>query len=505
LTETKSLRKLRVAMAGFTLDREAAVDMATGFACNTTLRDIELICCNAPNIPLVLEGLHNHSTLRTLILDRLASLTGLDTLLQQQRNHAISDLHISRYTADGHGLFLPSLEKLARAMQRNTTVTKLTISQSRIGHNQAKQLRIMFPRNQTLKSLNLVGNILNSEALAELATGLYRNTSLEHLDVANNQLHDAAAVRILQALMRRNKSLIRMDIDRNTIGAANVGSIANGLRANVVLQDVDLSGSMLGDTGIEVLVRGLRQNSTLQTLALCDNGITATGVHELVNLLIGSTGGITDLVLNCNPIGYEGVNMLANALGQNVIGQLIRLYLDACTLGDDCLTALASAIERNDTLTLLSMEDNEFGTRGLLALASSLPEMKALQRIDFTWNASVATTMASFLAGFRENSSLLHVNIPGSESGEWMTTMKFLSARNHFFPLLLAKDGDELPLGIWPHALATAAADPDVLLYNLCAKPGLVEAAVKTLKRAAGSHINQAAGDSKKQKHGQVE
>jgi hypothetical protein len=64
--------------------------------------------------------------------------------------------------------------------------------------------------------------------------------------------------------------------------------------------------------------------------------------------------------------------------------------------------------------------------------------MKALQRIDFTWNASVATTMASFLEGFRENTSLLHVNIPGSEPGEWMTTMKFLSARNHFFPLLLA-------------------------------------------------------------------
>jgi Ran GTPase-activating protein (RanGAP) involved in mRNA processing and transport len=495
-------------MAGFTLGRAAAVDMATGFASNATLRDLELICCNAPNIPLVLEGLHDHSTLRTLILDRLANLTGIDTLLQQQRNHAISDLHISRYTADGH--VLPGLEKLVTAMQRNTTVAKLTISQSSIGRDQAKELRAMFPRNQTLKSLNLVGNVMNSEGLAELATGLYRNTSLEHLDVADNQLHDAAAARILRDLMRRNKSLTRMDIDRNSIGAANVGSIANGLKTNVALQDVDLSGSMLGDAGIEVLVRGLRQNSTLQTLALCDNGITATGVHELVDLLIGSTDGVTDLVLNCNPIGYEGVNMLANALGQNVIGQLRRLYLDACTLGDDCLAVLASAIERNDSLTLLSMEDNEFGTRGLLALARSLPEMKALQRIDFTWNASVASTMTSFLEGFRENTSLLHVNIPGFEPGEWMVTIKFLSARNHFFPLLLAKDG-ELPLGIWSHALATAAADPDVLLYNLCAKPGLVRGAVRTLKRAAGrldhavSDVNQAAGDSKKQKHGQVE
>jgi hypothetical protein len=117
------------------------------------------------------------------------------------------------------------------------------------------------------------------------------------------------------------------------------GAFANGLRTNVALalQDVDLLGSMLGDTGIKVLVGGLRQNSTLATLALCDNGITATGVQEMVNLLIGSTGGITDLVLNCNPIGYEGVNILANALRQNVIGQLRRLYLDACTLGDDSL------------------------------------------------------------------------------------------------------------------------------------------------------------------------
>jgi hypothetical protein len=320
LTETKSLRKLRVAMAGFTLD---------------------LIRCNAPHIPLVLAGLHDHSTLRTLILDRLATLTGLDTLLQpSQRNHAISDLHISRYSSTGTAA--DELKQLVMAMQRNTTVAKLTISQSSIGRDQAKQLRAMFPRNQTLKSLNLVGNVINAAALRELATGLYRNTSLEHLDVADNQLHCFAAARVLRDLMRRNKSLTRMDIDRNAIGAGNhangtngaangghghVGSIADGLRTNVTLVDVDLSGSMLGDAGVEVLVRGLRLNSTLTTLALCDNGIAATGIGVLVNSLLmdctdctsrtrtrtRTRSGITDLVLNCNPIGWEAVSLLANA------------------------------------------------------------------------------------------------------------------------------------------------------------------------------------------------
>jgi Ran GTPase-activating protein (RanGAP) involved in mRNA processing and transport len=488
-------------MAGFTLDREAAVDLAIGFSCNATLRDIELICCNAPNIPLVLKGLHDHSTLRTLILDRLPTFTGLDTLLQQQQKHAISDLHISRYTADGH--VPPDLEQLGKAMQHNMTVSKLTISQSRIGIGQAKELRAMFPRNQTLKRLNLVGNFINAEALAELATGLYRNTSLEHLDVADNDLNDAAAARVLQHLIRRNKSLTIMDIDRNSIGA-NVGSIADGLRINATLQEVDLSGSGLGDAGIEVLVRGLCQNSTLQTLALCDNGITATGVRVLVNLFMDRSG-ITDLVLSCNQIGYEGVSLLANALGRNAMRQLQRLHLDTCTLGDDSLAALASAIKRNDTLLLLSMEGNQFGSPGLLALAWSLPEIKALQRIDFTWNPSVASSMTSLLEGFRENTSLLHVNIPGFEPGERMATMNFLQTRNKFVPLLLAPDG-ELPPGIWSHALATVAADPDVLFYNLCSKPGLVRAAVKTLKRAAGNRtVNQAAVDSKKQKHNQLE
>lgn len=487
-------------MAGFTLDREAAADIATGLSCNATLRDIELICCNAPNIPLVLEGLHDHSTLRTLILDRLSTFTGLDTLLQQQRKHAISDLHISRYTCPS------GLEQLVMAMQRNTTIAKLTISQSSIGPDQAKKLRAMFPRNQTLKSLNLVGNFINAEALAELATGLYRNTSLEHLDMADNQLTDAAAARVLGHLIRRNKSLTRMDVDRNSIGA-NVRSIADGLRINATLQDVDLSSSMLGDAGVEVLVRGLRQNSTLRSLALCYNSVTATGVRGLVNLMKNcSSSCITDLVLNGNQIGYEGASLLADALGRNAMRQLRRLHLDTCTLGDDCLAAFSSALERNDTLLLLSMEGNEFGNPGLLALACSLPRIKELQRIDFTWNSSVASNMMSLLEGFRENTSLVLVNIADFEPGEWMETMHFLQTRNKFSPLLLASE-DDLPLGIWSHALASAATEPDVLFYNLCSKPRLVRAAVKTLKRAPGSLDDKVrnVGISKKHKRYQAE
>jgi hypothetical protein len=72
--------------------------------------------------------------------------------------------------------FLPSLEKLAWAMQRNTTATKLTILQSSIGRNQAKQLRTMFPRNQTLKKSQSRGLWDKFRGLTELATGLYRNT-----------------------------------------------------------------------------------------------------------------------------------------------------------------------------------------------------------------------------------------------------------------------------------------------------------------------------------------
>jgi hypothetical protein len=173
-------------------------------------------------------------------------------------------------------------------------------------------------------------------------------------------------------------------------------------------------------------------------------------------------------------------------LGCNAMPSLKDLMLDDCGIEDDGFVALVSALERNGSLQLLSFEDNEIGDRGLLALAESLPNIKGLQRIDLTANATFESVLSSLLAGFRKNTSLVEVNIGGYEKAEWSQEMKFLGQRNIFTPLLKTSDPteDTSPrLGIWSRALGKLATEPDVLFYALRSNPKLVGSAGGSKKR----------------------
>jgi hypothetical protein len=169
----------------------------------------------------------------------------------------------------------------------------------------------------------------------------------------------------------------------------------------------------------------------------------------------------------------------------NAMPSLKQLELDTCGIEDGGVVALLSALERNESLQCLSLEKNEIGERGFLALAESLPNIKGLHRIDFTANAIFESTLPLLLEGFRKNTSLVEVNIGGYEKGKWSQEMKFLGQRNRFTPLLKASGPPNTSprLGIWSRALANVATEPDVLFYALLSNPKLFESAGGSKKR----------------------
>jgi Ran GTPase-activating protein (RanGAP) involved in mRNA processing and transport len=59
-----------------------------------------------------------------------------------------------------------------------------------------------------------------------------------------------------------------------------------------------------------------------------------------------------------------------------------------------------SALEENETLEYLELKENNFSVQGYLALASSLPNIKGLREIDFSWTASDPSVMPALLKGF---------------------------------------------------------------------------------------------------------
>jgi Ran GTPase-activating protein (RanGAP) involved in mRNA processing and transport len=472
------------------LNPEAVTTIANSLTKSTTFTDLLLVECPESSLIPFLTGLQDHSVLDFLHLQSVQSLTGLDLLLQS-KGCGISTLVIKRGTdyvpTTWDSQSLPSLEPLVRGIQRNATVTDLTIAGYSLGLDHAAQLKSMLYKNTVLQSLQVNRTALGSAGLAEITAGLYRNTTLKFLDLSDNDLGDLTSTKTLKDLLRRIKCLTTLLIEDIPFGRTlgTVECIAQGLRGSRSLQTIDLSNCMLGDRGISALANGLgSRNKTLKTLWLCNNQITTTGLEELLDL-VAEKLPIAKLYLSQNPLGRAGAALLADAVGRNIVSNLKDLFFDDCGVDDEGLQEIASALERNNTLELIALEGNVFSEAGVLALAGSLPNIKTLDYIDLTWNGSVSASMPILMEGLRKNKSLREIVFCGGSTGEWTQELEFLQYRNRFHRLIPSPESldAEKNMGVWSNALASVATLPDVIFHALCSKPQLVRSAGESKKR----------------------
>jgi Ran GTPase-activating protein (RanGAP) involved in mRNA processing and transport len=485
LTRTQTLQKLRMIGSGYEEVHIAAI--SSGFANNTTLRDLEFNSWREADLAPVLPVLQRHPALQKIRFssnygDYIPSLSGLEVLLRSQ-DSKVKELVLERVDTRTVGL-----HPVLRELGRNTTVTKLAIRDSALSHEIAQQLNSMLRRNTALQHLDLDSSALGNAGLAEIAPALHRNTSIKSLDLSNNGLDDIESANALRELIRRNKSITSLCIAFNSFGrnAAAARSILESVRSNTALQQLDLPGCGLGDQTISLLANALvtRTASMLQ-IGLALNRITWVGVRALVDDNVEAVKALPKLCLWHNPIRSEGATILADALRRNTMPSLKHLDLRSCDIDDDGFVAMVSALEQNTSLQILNLKGNDFDNRGFIALAESLPNIKGLQQIHFSANGSFQSTMPLLLEGFRKNTSLVHVKIDACEHREWLQELKFFCHRNRFTPLLKASDPlDAFPrLGIWSRALAKVAAEPDVLFHVLINKPNLVGSAGGSKKR----------------------
>jgi Ran GTPase-activating protein (RanGAP) involved in mRNA processing and transport len=488
LTRTKTLQSLTVYdfldRQGHYLDRRGHLDeaamiaIASGFSKNATLREIKLLDWQETNLIPVLTALRDHPVLEKVQVGLFRSLAGVDVLLRGKHSQ-IKELTISKFNGS-IGEQVIGFDSLMLEMGRNATILKMGIIHVRLRRDSIQQLRAMLRQNTVLQELNLTGDALGSTGLADIASALYENTSIQGLHFSDNGLDDLASANTLRTLLRRNKTITRLSMDRNSFGnnVAVVRCIADGLRTNTTLQLLGLTLCALDDQGLSILAECLgQQKRGLVNLNLTANQITCNGLRALVNNATTALSNLTYLDLGANSILDEGATFLAETLRLQTLPSLKYLSLHNCDISDDGVVALMSALEENETLESVVLWDNDFSDRGYLALASSLPNIKGLRQIDFGLTTSDPSVMPALLEGFRNNTSLHHVNMAGCEPGKWSQELSFLLYRNKFSRLLQDSDTDDREsLGLWSRALGSVAARPDVLFHVLTSKAGLIRA-----------------------------
>jgi Ran GTPase-activating protein (RanGAP) involved in mRNA processing and transport len=480
LTRTKTLRHLKFDLKGQgPLEEAATAAIASGFSKNTTLREIKLFGWQQTSLVPVLTALQDHPVLERLEVTSYRSLAGMDAFLRG-KHPQLKELMIGKFKGS-IGEQTVGFESFMQEMERNTTIIELTFAAVPLQRDNIQQLKTMLRRNTVLEDLCLAGTKLGSAGLADIASALYRNTSIQCLDLTHNGLDDLAAGDTLRELLRRNKTITKFRIQHNKFGGYIdvVRCIADGFRANTTLQELDLSDCELNDEGLSILATSLgQQKRSLVNLNLSANQITCSGLRALVNHATAALSTVTRLNLSGNSVLDEGASFLAETLRLQTLQSLTHLCLFECGISDDGLMALMLALEENETLEKLDLEENTFSARGYLALASSLPSIKGLRQIDFSCSTSDPSVVSAMLEGFRENTSLHKANIVGGEQGnDWSQQVSFFLDRNKFSRLLEDSDTDDrASLGLWSRALGSVATQPSVLFHVLTSKVGLIRA-----------------------------
>ena len=157
------------------------------------------------------------------------------------------------------------------------------------------------------------------------------------------------------------------------------------------LRELRLDHNNIGDKGVEYLCKALvKVPSKLTTLSLANCSLTSECASWLANVFSDESCEITDLTLDKNEIGDEGVRVLCPALIQS---KLSKLSLENCSLTIQCTSWLANVFsDKNCEITDLTLRRNEIGDEGVRVLSSALIQSKlsklSLERCSLTSECS---------------------------------------------------------------------------------------------------------------------
>ncbi|KAK3264317.1 hypothetical protein CYMTET_26939 [Cymbomonas tetramitiformis] len=211
------------------------------------------------------------------------SLVALAELFRQRRDFVLLDLgssvHLRAVGRNMGSTFLPSLST-CKSLQ------VLKLGNNHLGDNGVHALKLAIQTSGArLVVLELFRNGITSSGAVSLAELLNHVPGLTSLDVSWNQIRGAGACPLATAI-GESVNLKEVNLAWNSMGEGNaLELLADGLETNESITSLDLTHNAMKDAAATVLGKALHVNGT-----------------------------ITRLVLNENPLGFDGGSYLAEVI-----------------------------------------------------------------------------------------------------------------------------------------------------------------------------------------------
>jgi chromosome segregation ATPase len=256
---------------------------------------------------------------------------------------------------------------LTKLFEFSKCLISLDLSNNNISDEGIRLICEYLKINKTIKSVNLNKNNLNQNSGFYIADMLMKNNIIEDLYLGQNQINDAGVGSLITVLINYNKNIKTLDLSNNALLLDDYNSISELITANKSLVNLNLSRNQIDIKNASVLGYALKASTKLSILSLTEMGINDDSFPLIIKNLNDSR--VTELYLDYNII-TNVVVLLGNHLKTN--NHLKVLSLKKCGLNSMSLLCLCKALEVNDKLEALKLEDNVFDETALTALDRSV-------------------------------------------------------------------------------------------------------------------------------------
>ena len=223
-----TLKKLCISNNNIT--NEAADTSAAIFSCNVLLQELNIASnyFRAAGAIKIARGLQKISTLTKLCFQgNLISDGTADDIAA-----AIScNIHLQELNLGNNKFTPPGVSKLARSMQKISSLTKLSLHGNCINDN-SKMYKMC------LSDKSIIDNTIN-----DIATVISNNTYLQELNLSSTALETLDTIKISRGLQKISL-LTRLYINNNNITDEAADDIATAISCNIYLQELNLGSKI---------------------------------------------------------------------------------------------------------------------------------------------------------------------------------------------------------------------------------------------------------------------
>jgi Ran GTPase-activating protein (RanGAP) involved in mRNA processing and transport len=284
------------------IDDSAFQALVKGLPTSLTSLDVEDNSISIKSLPVILDFLKTHTTLKKLSLTN----NGI-TVKEEQARNLLQTIH---QVADANNCVcnIPINERVEEALAKDEEKINLFNAYLRDDHVRILCTELMKNPNRS-RSVDLRGNGRITEVGYQYLADVLPKVSISVLLAGINNMTEPQQIILFNGLAK-NKTIKELDLDENKIGQQAVPILMQIIQNNPALESIDVSQCSL-DNDAAVNIASFWKNTHLKKMKATFNGVLDRG---FASLLQSRPPTLVALDLSFNPIGEESLPILLQFL-----------------------------------------------------------------------------------------------------------------------------------------------------------------------------------------------